>query len=419
MKILFVSHAASRSGAPLVLLELLRFLKRDPAHSLQFLSARPGPLELEFARVATPLSRPAPFRRATLLAGAERRLNELDWPRKNQLAAILRGLKRFNFRSARRAVRAFEDVDLIYANSAASGEAVRALSPLLGRGAKLVVHVHELQWALSQNQPGWDFLRARGDFFIAASSAVRDELIAGQGITPQRVETVYEWTDFSRLETDGESARRELRARVGAPENAILVGGCGTMEARKGADLWIQAAFYALKTEPNGAKVPAPLHFVWLGGRQSKFAAQVECDVRALGIENRVHFLPQSDEPKRFFAGLDVFCLASREDPFPLVAVEAAAQGVPVVCFQGAGGAPELVRSDAGVVVPWGDVAAMGLALSSLGRDATFRKQLGQNARNRAQEMCDVQRNGARVEQILRSVVSSSPSRPAPSFPLR
>ena len=417
MKILFVSHAANRTGAPLVLLELLRFLQRDSTHTLQILSARPGPLDEEFALWATPLSRSAAFRRANLLAGAARRTNELNWPRKNQLVALVRFMERLNLRDARRAARTFQDVDLIYANSAASGDAVRALSPLLKRGAKLVVHVHELAWVIEQNQSRWNFLRARGDFFIAASNAVRDELIQRQGIAPERVETVYEWTNLSRLETDRESARRELRACIGAPENAVLVGGCGKIEARKGADLWIQAAFYALRTQLNGAKAPAPLHFVWLGGGRLPFALQIERDTRSLGIENHIHFLPQTDEPKRFFAGLDVFCLSSREDPFPLVAVEAAAQGVPVVCFEGAGGAPELVKSDAGVVVPWGDVAAMGRALSSLGRDATFRQQLGQNARNRVQEMCDVQRNGARVEQILEGVMDSSPSRPLATLP--
>jgi glycosyltransferase involved in cell wall biosynthesis len=405
MKILFVSHAANRSGAPLVLLELLRFLARETAFESTILSARGGPLEPEFARFAAPIARPSPFQQATRLAGASRRLDELALPRKAQLKRVLLCLQRLNERRARRVARGLPRFDLIYANSAASGEAVRALDPVLRRGAKLLVHVHELRWALEQNQPGWAFLRKRGHFFIAASNAVRDELLR-QNIAPERVETVYEWTNFSQLQTDSQSARHELREQIGVPENAVLVGGCGTMEARKGADWWIQAAFYALGTPLSAGKVAPALHFVWLGGGDSGFARQIRRDVRAFGLEERVHFLPQTNEPKRFFAGLGAFCLSSREDPFPLVAVEAAAQGVPVVCFAGAGGAPELVGNDAGIVVPWGDVGAMGRALSSLGRDASFRQQLGQNARKRAQAMCDVERNAARVAEILKSVAS-------------
>lgn len=405
MNILFVSHAATRGGAAGVLLDLLRWTAHNTQHRATLLSARPGPLEADFARYAAPFSSSAPFRRATQLAGARRRLDEGDWPRKAQLERILSALERLNRRGARRIARGLERFDVVYANSAASGAAVSALEPVLARGAKLVVHVHELGWALSQNEPGWSFLRARGDFFLAASHAVRDELVNHQNIAPERVEVVYEWLDFAALSTDQNAARRALRAQLNAPENAVIVGGCGTIEPRKGADWWLQSAFYALGEASRAGQSPAPLHFAWLSGGDSPFARQLRRDARGFGIENRVHFLPNTNEPKQFFAGLDVFCLASREDPFPLVAVEAAVQSVPLVCFAGAGGAPELARNDAGVVVPWGNCAAMGRSLASLSRDAGFRVELGRKAQERARELCDVERGAAQVMEILERVV--------------
>ena len=41
------------------------------------------------------------------------------------------------------------------------------------------------------------------------------------------------------------------------------------------------------------------------------------------------------------YAAMDVFALTSREDPFPLVMLEAGGHGLPTVCFAGAGGAEE------------------------------------------------------------------------------
>ncbi len=406
MKILFVAHAANRSGAPLVLLELLRYLRRATTHEAAILSARSGPLDGEFARFALPFPHPRPFRALTLLNGARRRASEGEFPRQRAVEGVLDAAIRLQSREAKRVARGGERFDLVYANSAASGDAVRALEPVLQRGAKLVVHVHELAGALEQSRVGWAFLRARGSFFIAASNAVREELIGGQKIPPERVETVYEWTDFARLETDRAQARRELRAQIGVPEDAVLIGGCGTMEARKGGDWWIQSAFHALGVVPNARKAPAPLHFVWLGGGSNAFARGVERDARGYGLEGRVHVLSATEQPKTFFAALDIFCLPSREDPFPLVVVEAAAQSVPIACFAGAGGAPELVGTDAGVVVPWGDCAAMGRALASLGRDESFRAQLGRNAALRVREWCDVERNAARVVGIMERVVA-------------
>ncbi len=423
MNILFVAHAASRGGATGVLLELMRFLKRETAHKSTILTVRGGPLEAEFARVAAPFPGAKPFRVAAQLAGAKRRLKEMEVPRRAVIERLLDGAIRLNSRRMRRVARHLAQFDVVYANSVASGEAIRGLEPLLRRGAKLVVHVHELEFALAQNEPGWSFLKERGDLFIAASGAVWVELVEKQRIRPDRVVTVHEWVDFEALLTDKEEARRALRERIGASENAVLIGGCGTIEARKGTDWWVQSAFHALRTEPNplrfvshtgrevrlpaknaeadGHKSPPPLYFVWLGSGDNALARAVLRDVRAYGIEERVHFLPSSGEPKDFFAGLDIFCVASREDPFPLVAVEAAAHGVPIACFHGAGGASELVGENGGVIVPWGDPAGMGRALASLGRDSDFRVQLGRNVHRRALEMCDARKNCAHVVELL------------------
>lgn len=407
MNILFVSHAATRGGAAGVLLELLRTIQQETAHQSTLLTLRPGPLETEFASLVTPFPQSAPLRRATLLAGASRRLTDFSLPRKPFFEETVKRASQLNARVARRVARASGRFDWVYANSAASGDAVRALEPILSRGSKLLVHVHELAFALSKCEPGWTFLKRHGDFFIAASGAVRDELI-NQGISPQRIEVVYEWLDFSRLETDKDASRMALMRQIGVPEEAVIIGGCGTMEHRKGTDWWVQSAFHALGVEPNARKTPAPLHFAWLGAKDDAYKREIMRDVRGYGIESRVHFLPPSNEPQNFFAGLDAFCLSSREDPFPLVAVEAAAQSVPTVCFAKSGGAPELVGQNGGVIVPWGDCAAMGRALASLGRDADFRAQLGRGVHKRALELCDAQRNCAQVVAILERDARSS-----------
>ena len=223
MNILFVSHAASRGGAAGVLLELLRFVRLETAHQSTILMARRGALEGEFARYARAFPRAEPFQNATRLAGAARRLGESDFPRRALALRVLGRAALLNARRARGVSRALPRFDLVYANSAASGEAVRALEPVLRGGAKLAVHVHELGWALSQNQPGWEFLRARGDLFFAASGAVRRELIENQGVAPEKIEVVYEWLDFAALETDKDAARLALRRQIGAPEG----GGVG------------------------------------------------------------------------------------------------------------------------------------------------------------------------------------------------
>ncbi|RYG63643.1 glycosyltransferase, partial [bacterium] len=185
----------------------------------------------------------------------------------------------------------------------------------------------------------------------------------------------------------------QLRAQLGVPEDAFLVGGCGTMEWRKGSDWW---AYLASQT--RGA------HFVWLGGQKNSFSRQIDFDLRRLNPGHQVHFMTPTTNPAPFFAGLDAFALTSREDPFPLVAIEAAAQSVPVLCFERAGGMVELVGDDAGYVAPYGDVTAMAREIEGWIEKPERRQQLGAVAAERARQMCDVNVGAAKIVALLENL---------------
>jgi glycosyltransferase involved in cell wall biosynthesis len=399
LKILIVSHAANRSGAPLVLLELVRFLKRETEHEVSFLSLRAGEILPRFLESAKAFTGGAAFIRASQLDAAKRRLSGMAGLPSGKIRRVLGIVERINERVARRSAAALAQYDVIYANCAASGSAVKAMAAGLGN-KPLVVHVHEMQWALEQCGDGWEFLKKRGDFFIAASAAVADELKNGQGIAPEKIAVVHEFLNFANIIVDKAECRQKLRSELKLPADAFLVGSCGTMEWRKGGDLWVQMVAQTGMELSAGRRAP-DVHFVWLGAAKNSFRRDVEFDAQRLGVTERIHFLPSSDNPDEFFAAIDAFAMTSREDPFPLVALEAAAQGSPVVCFKDAGGTSELVGQNAGVVVPYADVNAMAKTIESWRRDRDFRDQLGENAQKRAREMGNVEVNARQIVGIL------------------
>ena len=51
--------------------------------------------------------------------------------------------------------------------------------------------------------------------------------------------------------------------------------------------------------------------------------------------------------------------MTSREDPFPLVCIEAAHFSVPILCFDGATGTQEMLVQGGGSVVPYMDIQSM------------------------------------------------------------
>ena len=83
-----------------------------------------------------------------------------------------------------------------------------------------------------------------------------------------------------------------------------------------------------------------PVYFLWVGGDMTNLhSAQILHDAAKLRLGDYFKVLGTVPNPLDFFAAFDVFVLLSREDPFPLVCLEAASLGKPFVCFDNAGGA--------------------------------------------------------------------------------
>ena len=172
------------------------------------------------------------------------------------------------------------------------------------------------------------------------------------------------------------------------------------MDWRKGTDLFVQVAAATRRHSPA-----RPVHFLWLGGaRDGDAFAKLAYDARRAGIEDRVHFIGAVSDPLSYTACFDVFTLVSREDPFPLVVLEAAAQRVPVVCFAGAGGAPELVDGACGYVVPYLDVEAMAERVVQVLETPDERRMFGDRgaALVRAEHTVDVA--GPRIFAIIEAL---------------
>ena len=124
-------------------------------------------------------------------------------------------------------------------------------------------------------------------------------------------------------------------------------------------------------------------------------------DLRHLGLDDLVHFIGARQNPLDFYAAFDVFALMSREDPCPLVMLEAASLGKPVLCFEGSGVAPEFVGEECGYVVPYLDFEEMaGKALAVL-RSPALRESMGRAGMERVRARHDV---AVAAPQILAAI---------------
>lgn len=313
-KILFLNHSASRNGATILLLHLLQWLKQHSDFSLEVLSYGSGPLIEEFRSVAPTRVWPSLISRLPITPHR--------WPvwlRPQQLEAQLLGLflRRHRY-------------DLVYANTAATWNHVGAL---VKRNYPVLWHIHELPYALQlifgQEQARQLFTLASR--FVAVSQSVV-EALTGEFLVPrERVDLVHgfvpiqDWSPVKR-----KSKRQRILVSLGWPEDTFVIGGCGGLGWRKGTDLFLQIARLTFKIVTEGR-----VRFLWVGGKDipDDEALRFVHEVRVLGLQDCCCHIPSTADVNDYYCAMDVFALTSREDPFPLVMLEAGMHGLPIICF--------------------------------------------------------------------------------------
>jgi len=174
------------------------------------------------------------------------------------------------------------------------------------------------------------------------------------------------------------AAGAALRRRLGVPAAATVVIGAGYADLRKGFDLFLQAW---RTVQRRGS----PVQFWWIGDVDPTVRAYLGPEIASAEASGSFRLAGWQDDIGAWFNAADLFVLASREDPFPSVALEALATGLRIAAFEESGGIPGLLqRLRAGLAVPMGDAAALADAvIALLAEAATAAARAGLAARAR------------------------------------
>lgn len=386
-KILFITHDTSRTGAPLMLLNLLKWLKKSNAIEFKILAKYDGPLVHEFEKIA-PTYRLNPQHvqvgsSLPLRAIRKARYHTVDRLYPSRLFSKLKN----------------EKFDLIYSNTIANGELVATLKKYLN--CPVVTHVHELQATIDLfGRQNMELVKQYTNTYIAASKAVQDNLIKANGIDQKSISLIHSFIAVSEFQSTAAQVR-EVRHELGIQDDAFVVGGAGTVEWRKGSDIFLLVAKQVLLAKPN-----ANIYFVWVGNEQEKnIIKKIQYDLDLLGIADRVKFIGGRNHPVNYFAAFTVFFLASREDPYPLVCLENAALRKPLLCFDKAGGMAEFVTPELGSVLPYLDINAAADQVLALANASELVASKGQAAYQKVMKQHDIESVAPSVISVIKAVI--------------
>jgi glycosyltransferase involved in cell wall biosynthesis len=184
------------------------------------------------------------------------------------------------------------------------------------------------------------------------------------GCDPDKTEVVGNGVDAERFAPADRAAARDRLSLPAAARVLISVGG---LVERKGMHRVIACLPALLQTYPD-------LHYlvVGSGGPEGDMRAELDAQIAKLGLGERVHFLGALPpyELRWPLSAADVFVLATRNEGWANVFLEAMACGLPVVATDVGGNAEVVCREDLGSIVPFGNQAALTAALdAALARD--------------------------------------------------
>lgn len=247
-----------------------------------------------------------------------------------------------------------------------------AVAHLAGSRATRPTRLYRMNAAITKRLSlageAWCYRPARTRVLCAVSRGVAGELRTGFPAAAGSVRTVPNGVDPEVFRPDPE-ARRLVRHQLGIDGEAPMALFAGGDWERKG----LQHAVDAL--------THAPEWHLAVAGRGD--AAALQNRAERTGTASRLHVLGAVNDMPRLYAAADAFVFPTAYEAFPLVVLEAAASGLPllVTCVNGV---EDLLHDGVNGWFITQSGADIGRRLSQLHRDPELRRAMGGAARRSA-----------------------------------
>jgi glycosyltransferase involved in cell wall biosynthesis/ubiquinone/menaquinone biosynthesis C-methylase UbiE len=202
------------------------------------------------------------------------------------------------------------------------------------------------------------------------------------------------------------SSEKLWLSRMLRPEGGygkFLVIGAGAVQLRKGVDLFIDCATI-LANQPGGER----FQFVWIGSGYDTdldgiYSVYLADQMERGQVESQVKILRPTSQIEVAYRAADLFLLSSRLDPLPNVAIDALTMGVPVLCFERTTGIADfLLENGLGeqCVAKYLDTHDLAQKVRALADSDELRARVSDQCRAAAEKEFDMNAYGSKIEAI-------------------
>ncbi|OAQ38604.1 hypothetical protein A5893_14420 [Pedobacter psychrophilus] len=353
-----VSPDASRTGAPILILRYLNWLKSKTELQFIVILGSNGPLYKEFEMIGPVyIWNDIVHKHNTgVLNRVISKILVKLLPDYDRLADKFASKLKNNYR-----------VNLIISNTSVNGEYLKLLQNCFK--CKTITYVHE----------GYKFLKSFNQSkLVKYNFEQSDELIAVSYFVKNMLTKNFQLNKpihmLNGCINDVEKvalSKEFIKKNNNIPKDKFIIMCCGYMTWHKGTDIFVQIVYQLSKTNQE-------IHFIWLGGDSKAIAyKQMIFDLEKLNLLQNVSFIFNVFNSIDYINIADILLILSREESFSLVTIEAGLLKKPILCFENSGGPLEIVNFDKRFQIPYLDVTKFCCRIRSLSNDNIERVQMG------------------------------------------
>lgn len=278
--------------------------------------------------------------------------------------------------------------------------ALAALSRWFSKTKPRLVYTRQMKMTRSKDDFYHNFLYRQMDRMLAITDTLANE--ASGFLSPEnakKVARLYYGVEAPDTHLD-QAKRRLIRQGFGIDDETFLVGLFGRIERGKGQYLLIEALARAKKEHDNVA--------ILIVGHamEDSYLMELKTQVARMGLKKSVFFKGFVDQPQTWMQTCDCVVLASHEETFGLVLVEAMLAGIAVIGSR-RGGVPEIIEDGkSGLLFQSGESEALYHCLIRLTENRSFCQKLAEAGRERAARLFDKKKHYLKLREHLSSALS-------------